>query len=212
VVSSRLLLTPYSTEQEKQHDEAQAAAPAPATSSQAPVSTPPTSDEKAPPTSDSTAPHPPAVLATSGQTTVPGTTLKGGPAPEPLNEKAEEPAPTTTTGGPPEPDTGAIDQQRESRRQILLRKHTRFAKFFTWLLLLGFVVLPSTFGKIQQPTGSTSDCTALFNDNRNSLGSTPLYVPSLPPFILQLLIWSKLSPPPPIFLTLLLVLDLMGGD
>jgi hypothetical protein len=98
--------------------------------------------------------------------------------------------------------TSAIDQ----RRQMLLRKHTRLAKFYTWLLLLGFVVLPSTFGKIQRPTDSTKDCTQLFNDNRNSLGSTPLYVPSLAPFILQLLIWSKLSPPAPIFLTLLLVL------
>jgi len=153
-------------EQEKQHDEAQPAAPAPATNSQAPVSTPPTSDEKAPPTSDLTAPHPPADPAT-----VPGTTLKSGPASEPLNEKAEEPAPTMTIGGPPEPDTSAIDQ----RRQILLRKHTRLARFYTWLLLLGFVVLPSTFGKIQRPTDSTSDCTALFNDNRNSLGSTPLF-------------------------------------
>jgi len=96
---------------------------------------------------------------TSTETAATGATLKCDPAPNPdpgpLSEKGEveeleepeEPEPTTT-GGPPESGTSAINRQLEFRRKRALKIHTRLARFFTWLLLFGFVLLPSTFGKL----------------------------------------------------------------
>jgi len=154
-------------EQEKQrHEDAQAAMPAPATDSQAPVSTLPRSDEKAP-------------LTTSPDS-----------GPEPVNEKA---TPTMTTGGPPEPGTSAFNRQLDSEfEHRRLQKHTRLARFFTWLLLLGFVILPSTFGKSRKPSNADIQgllknqndanqqdiidaCVNFIDDNRNRIGNTPLF-------------------------------------
>jgi len=140
-------------EQENKREDAKAATPA-ATDSQAPVSIPPTSDDaspKAPPTSDSTA-SPSAAPTTNDQITVTGATLKRDPTPNPDQslepEEKEEPAPSTTAGGPTEqPSSGPTNRQLELQRRKSLIVHNRLAKFFTWILLLGFVILPGTFSR-----------------------------------------------------------------
>jgi len=189
---------PVVAEQEKQREDAQAATPAPVASSQAPVLTPPISDEKAPPPSDSPAPPPPAVHATFKGDPTPNP----GPSPAPVNEKAEEPAEEpapTLILGLPEPDISEYERQLDFRRRKLLIAHTRLAKFFTWLLLLGFVVLPSTFGKTPQtPKGNQSDpteCLNNFNSDRNAVGNTALFPIGYVCCILNLLatcwLWHK---------------------
>jgi len=64
-----------------------------------------------------------------------------GPDTDPELEKVTETEPTTAAGG------GPIDQQLMLRRRRALIVDTRLAKFFTWLLLLGFVIVPGTFNK-----------------------------------------------------------------
>jgi hypothetical protein len=159
-----LLLTLPSVDEEKKHEDVQA-----------PVSAPPASDgpPKAPPTSDPTSPLP-AVTSTEAAAT--GATLKGDPAPNPdpgpLSEKGEvdeveepeEPEPTTT-GGPPESGASAINRQLEFRRKRALKIHTRLARFFTWILLFGFVLLPSTFEKIAPSGKGSANATATATAN-----------------------------------------------
>jgi len=63
-----------------------------------------------------------------------------GPGIDPELEKVTEPEPTTAEGAP-------IDRQLTLRRRRALIVDTRLARFFTWLLLLGFVIVPGTFNK-----------------------------------------------------------------
>jgi hypothetical protein len=168
---------------------------APATDSQPPISTLPISDEKAPPT-------PP----------------DSGPA-EPVNEKGEMPTLTTIVGGPPEPGPSVINRRLLEFERRRLQRDTRLARFFTWLLLLGFVILPSTFGKSRQPntddinkilnkesnppTDPTQQivnvCKTFIQDNRNKLGNTPLYVLSCLPLPSSFRYRIKCLPPCPSF-------------
>jgi hypothetical protein len=60
--------------------------------------------------------------------------------------------------------------QERRRRARLLIVHTRLAKFFAWILLLGFVILPGTFSK------------------EEGVKHVPLYVPS---FLLHLYLHPK---------------------
>jgi hypothetical protein len=48
------------------------------------------------------------------------------------------------------PEALDTDERRRLRQKKLLIIHTRIARFFTWLLLLGFVILPSTFSRNDQ--------------------------------------------------------------
>ena len=73
---------------------------------------------------------------------------------EPVSEKAQLAAAEAAAAAPPAAPVGYApasleDQERDERRRRrktkLLIIHTRIAKFVTWLLLLGFVILPSTF-------------------------------------------------------------------
>ncbi|KAH9965338.1 hypothetical protein BC827DRAFT_1374566 [Russula dissimulans] len=64
-----------------------------------------------------------------------------GPDTDPELEKVTETERTTAAGGAP------IDRQLMLRRKKALHVDTRLARFFTWLLLLGFVVVPGTFSK-----------------------------------------------------------------
>jgi hypothetical protein len=107
---------------------------------------------------------------------------------EPNPEKVpleDPPANTTTTGGTPA-DTGpeaAVDDVQERRRKLkVFIIHTRLARFFSWLLLLSFVILPGTF----KETGEGSTCTVdsktgdpiYHPDTGKSVENSPLYVPS----------------------------------
>ncbi|KAI9511995.1 hypothetical protein F5148DRAFT_1166722 [Russula earlei] len=73
-------------------------------------------------------------LAVASTPSAPGSTP--GPYTDPSSEKAPQPAPATED---------PIERQREFRRRRALIIHTRLARFFTWLLLLGFVIVPGTF-------------------------------------------------------------------
>ncbi len=192
-----LLLTLPSVDEEKKHEDVQA-----------PVSAPPASDgpPKAPPTSDPTSPRP---AVTSTETAATGATPKGDPAPNPdpgpLSEKGEveeveepeEPEPTTT-GGPPESGASAINRQLEFRRKRALKIHTRLARFFTWILLFAFVLLPSTFEKIDSTASTVTspppktnfacECMAALaarggpGPNSGAVRNKGLYVLPFPPF------------------------------
>jgi hypothetical protein len=83
-----------------------------------------------------------------------------GPDTDPELEKVTETERTTAAGGAP------IDRQLMLRRKKALHVDTRLARFFTWLLLLGFVVVPGTFSK-----------------NSGTLRNLPLYVPCFPPLL-----------------------------
>jgi len=76
-------------------------------------------------------------------------------------EKGQDPTiPTTTAGVPAEPGSRVPDAQERWRKRRLLIIHTRLARLFTWILLLGFVILPSTFTKEadnQQNPSTSSD-------------------------------------------------------
>jgi len=131
---------------------------APVTNSQAP---PPPSSEKPPlPPSDST----PATAT-----------------PDP--EKHEGQDPTTTAGTPAEPGSRVPDAQERYRKRRLLIIHTRLARFFTWILLLGFVILPSTFTRAQadnqnpSSSGSGTVGSDLTHSAINHIANLSLYVP-----------------------------------
>ena len=153
-------LTPcvLSTEQEKQPatndatPAAQAAgaaaqpaiveAPAAAKNYQAPVLL----NEKAPlPSSDPTSDPPATKLDTEADDE------------DVQDEDVDDPEPAVPAGATPR----VLTAQERRRRARLLIIHTRLAKFFAWILLLGFVILPGTFSK-------TAD-----------IRDVPLYVPSL---------------------------------
>jgi hypothetical protein len=75
--------------------------------------------------------------------------------------------PTGPAGSVPRvPDERAERLRR--RRAKLLIIHTRLAKFFTWILLLGFVILPGTFSKDAK------------------IRDVPLYVLSFPTVVIDL--------------------------
>jgi hypothetical protein len=123
---------------------------------------------------------------------------------EPVSEKAQLAAAEAAAAAPPAAPVGYApasleDQERDERRRRhktkLLIIHTRIAKFVTWLLLLGFVILPGTFKNNKDNTG-------------NGVKNISLYVPF---FSLRLL--------PIFFKTLFLsmsflsvIIDLTCGD
>ncbi|KAN0125812.1 hypothetical protein V8E52_001019 [Russula decolorans] len=121
------------TEQEKQavNDDGatakvEASAPAVTKSQAAPA---PVSSEKPPlPASDST----PAPASTD---------------PEKAQADQDSSVPVTTAGVPAEPGSRVPDAQERWRKRRLLKIHTRLARFFNWILLVGFVILPSTFAR-----------------------------------------------------------------
>jgi len=112
----------------------------PVTNSQAaPASTPPLSEK-------------PAIVPTDST-----------PAPPDLGEDEDDeddedtPAPAPAPAVSVQATPRVPDAQERLRKRKLLHLHTRYAKFFTWILLLGFVILPSTFTRSQgsnqtQPT------------------------------------------------------------
>jgi len=85
-----------------------------------------------------------------------------GPKTDPEVETGTEPELTTAEGAP-------IDPRRKAEYDKRLRIDTRLAKFFTWLLLLGFVVIPGTFNHSDD------------NQGHRGLRNIPLYVPCSPP-------------------------------
>jgi hypothetical protein len=90
--------------------------------------------------------------------------------------------PSTTTRGPAEqPASSATNRQLELQRRRALIIHTRLAQFFTWILLLGFVILPGTFSRVQ---GGGSG-----NGLIDQIANLPLYVLPFPylPFLKCLL-------------------------
>jgi len=102
-------------------------APAAATNYQAPVS----SSEKPPlPPSDPT-PDPPA------------TKLDADADADADDEDVEDPELKETEPAGARPRVPDLQERR--RRAKLLIIHTRLSKFFAWILLLGFVILPGTF-------------------------------------------------------------------
>jgi len=115
--------------------------------------------------SDSTATSPPANQVVTNATTATGaaanaipTTQNPGPSPDP--EKFQESAPTLPMGGPILPSTDEPDPMDIERRRRLLIIHLRLAKFFNWLLLLAFVILPGTFSRNETSEKSTSTSTS----------------------------------------------------
>jgi len=88
-----------------------------------------------PPTLDLTAAGPPADQAITNVTTATGAVANSAPT-------AQNPDPSPDPEKQPEPDP--LD---EERRRRLLIVHLRLAKFFSWILLLAFVILPGTFSK-----------------------------------------------------------------
>ncbi|KAI0277031.1 hypothetical protein BGY98DRAFT_1064173 [Russula aff. rugulosa BPL654] len=108
-------------------------ASAPVTNSQAaPVSTPPSSEK------------PPIV---------PSDSTPAPPDPEEDDDDDDDdqdtPAPAPVPAVSVQATPRVPDAQERLRRRKLLHIHTRYAKFFTWILLLGFVILPSTFTRSQ---------------------------------------------------------------
>ena len=108
--------------------------PAAATTYQAPASAP-TSSEKPPlPPSDST----PAPLDTKLDPDADDDIDEDGDPADPVD-------PALTMTGPAGSFPRVPDEGLRRRRARLMIIHTRLAKFFTWILLLGFVILPGTF-------------------------------------------------------------------
>lgn len=171
-------LTPcvLSAEQEKQPATKDATpavveAPAAATNYQAPVS----SSEKPPlPPADPT-PNPPA------------TKLDADADADVDDEDVEDPELTETEPAGARPRV--LTAQERRRRAKLLIIHTRLAKFFAWILLLGFVILPGTFRQTDK------------------IKDVPLYVPSS--FLLHLSFppKKKISPPSEIIFLPSMVVD-----
>lgn len=135
--------------------------------------TPVTANSQAAPVSSEKPPLPPAD----------STPTAGTPDPE----KSQDPTvPTTTAGVPAEPGSRVPDAQERRRKRRLLIIHTRLARFFTWILLLGFVILPSTFTRDQghqadddqNPTGSETGGESLTDSAINHIANLGLYVPS----------------------------------
>ncbi|KAI0002448.1 hypothetical protein BJV74DRAFT_815871 [Russula compacta] len=156
------------------------AAPAPAANSQAPVSTPALSEVEVPPklTSDSTGPHIATNPATSGGMNANGATLNAAvstPDPDPDRdpEKGEELFPTTTGEEPAQPGAGETEQRALMRRRRNEIIQTRLAKFFTWILLLAFVILPGTFTRLK----SESDASQCGSSpaNTTNVANIPLF-------------------------------------
>jgi len=94
--------------------------------------TPPAYD---PPTSDPTAASPPADQAITNVTTATGAAANSAPT-------AQNPDPSPDPEKQPD-----LDPYAEEHRRRLLIVHLRLAKFFSWLLLLAFVILPGTFSR-----------------------------------------------------------------
>ncbi|KAI0292735.1 hypothetical protein BC826DRAFT_1017832 [Russula brevipes] len=102
-----------------------------------------------PPTSDSTAASPPADQAITNVTTATGAAANGAPAtqdPGPSPDPEKQPIGGPVDPGTDEPDPVLEEIAEETRRRTLI-VHLRLAKFFNWLLLLAFVILPGTFSK-----------------------------------------------------------------
>jgi hypothetical protein len=97
--------------------------------------------EAAPPVSSEKPPLPPPDSTPAATT----------PDPE---KRQDSTVPTATAGVPAEPGPRVPDAQERARKKRLLIIHTRLARFFTWILLLGFVILPSTLTKDGKQTGS----------------------------------------------------------
>ena len=133
MISAHLLLTPRSLQNQKR----KAKMPAPFTDSKEPVSKLPASDALpgAPPASESTDPRP---VAISKETAATGATLKGDSTP-----KSDQ--------GP------ETERRREFERRRTLIIHTRLARFFTWILLFAFVILPGTFSRVQNNQSNSQD-------------------------------------------------------
>lgn len=152
----------FSAEQEKQPGNGNGATAkvedsAPVTKSP-PEAVPPVSSEKPPlPPSDST----------------PASTT---PDPE---KRQDSTIPTATAGVPAEPGPRVPDAQERRRKRRLLIIHTRLARFFTWILLLGFVILPSTLTRDDQQNPPTGSGSALAHEAKNHIANLGLYVPSL---------------------------------
>jgi hypothetical protein len=74
------------------------------------------------------------------------------------------------------------DAQERRRKKRLLIIHTRLARFFTWILLLGFVILPGTLtreGQQNPSTSSETDGSNLTHSAINHIANLGLYVLSL---------------------------------
>jgi hypothetical protein len=101
-------------------------------------------------------------------------------------EKVPPPANTTTIEDEPvdvdpeAPVDDAGDAQEKRRKIKLFIIHTRLARFFAWILLLSFVILPGTF------KGDSSD----------SVKNSPLYVPAFSPLVFSRLFLMMSSCPP----------------
>jgi hypothetical protein len=124
------------------------------------VSAPVTKSQEAPVSSE----KPP--LPASDSTPAPTT-------PDPEKEGQDSTVPTTTAGVPAEPGSRVPDAQERRRRRRLLIVHTRLARFFTWILLLGFVILPSTLTRDQGDTGGSD---SLAHEAINHIANLGLYV------------------------------------
>jgi hypothetical protein len=173
-----------SAEPEKKGEGVSAAKPAPPTDSKEPFSTPPASDvlPGAPPASESTDPRPDAI---SKETAATGAAFKGDSTPKsdqgPDPEKVREPEPTTTAGGPADPNTRETERQQESQRRRTLIIHTRLAKIFTWILLFAFVILPGTFSRVQNNQNNNPP------ENMTTASKVIQEIANLPLYVLPLL-------------------------
>lgn len=161
------------------------AAPAPAANSQAPISTPALSEVEALPTltSDPTGPQLPTNPATSDEKNANDATLNAI-------------VPTMYPDPDHDPEKGGLTEQQALVRRMRNEKiQTRLAKFFTWILLLAFVILPGTFTRINKENNGATDATATSQCGSSSttsstttpkpnpisaIASIPLYVPFFP--------------------------------
>jgi len=107
-----------------------------------------------PPTSDPPAASPPADQAITNVTTATGAAANGAPAtqdPGPSPDPVKQPI-----GGPVDPGIDEPDPVSEETRRRTLIVHLRLAKFFNWLLLVAFVILPGTFSREKDSKDSNS--------------------------------------------------------
>ena len=130
----------------------------------------------------------PRPIAISKETAATGVTLKGDSTPKsdqgPDPEKVREPEPVTTAGEPADPGTSETERKQEFERRRTLIIHTRLAKFFTWILLLAFVILPGTFSRVQtnEANGTTPPDGSAASKVIDEIAHLPLYVLPLLPF------------------------------
>jgi hypothetical protein len=142
-----------------------------------------TEKDKQQPAEGATAASPPADQAITNVTTATGaaansapTTQNPGPSPDPEKQPI---------GGPVDPGTDEPDPVSEETRRRTLIVHLRLAKFFSWLLLLAFVILPGTFSREQQDSKGEK--------STKNVSAGALYVPSSFPFDFALLIYHVMS-------------------